>query len=149
MASRGPQYTQKERLAILKEGEKTSVKAVCAKYVGGRIRKITFSAGPNGNFHGPQCWIFEVLVEIMEIQEEEASQLPVSSNSGTWELVRATRIGYPALLLGVWCKSAAQHKFNWQGIGSVSGGTEFPIRLDPLRRKTCEYWWTRSVGMDD
>jgi hypothetical protein len=93
--------------------------------------------------------LFEVLVEIMEIQEEEASQLPVCSNSGTWALVRATRIGYPALLLGVWCKSAAQHKFNWQDIGSVSGGTEFPIRLDPLRRKTCEYWWTRPVGIDD
>jgi hypothetical protein len=32
MANRGPQYSQKERLAILKEGEKTDGKAVCAKY---------------------------------------------------------------------------------------------------------------------
>jgi hypothetical protein len=68
MANRGPQYSQKERLAILKEGEKTSVKAVCAKYVGGRIRKITFSAGPNGNFHGPQC--FGLILEVLRGDKE-------------------------------------------------------------------------------
>jgi len=32
MAKRGPQYSQKERLVVVKEGEKNGVKAVCAKY---------------------------------------------------------------------------------------------------------------------
>ena len=32
MSKRGPRFTEKEKLAILKEGEKNGVKAVCAKY---------------------------------------------------------------------------------------------------------------------
>ena len=32
MAKCGPQHTQKERLAIVKEGEKVGIEAVCAKY---------------------------------------------------------------------------------------------------------------------
>jgi transposase-like protein len=32
MSKRGPRFTQQEKLAILKEGEKTGVKAVCGKY---------------------------------------------------------------------------------------------------------------------
>ena len=32
MSKRGPRFTGKEKLAILKEGEKNGVKAVCAKY---------------------------------------------------------------------------------------------------------------------
>jgi hypothetical protein len=32
MAKRGPQYSQKKRLAIVKEGEKVGVEAVYAKY---------------------------------------------------------------------------------------------------------------------
>jgi transposase-like protein len=32
MAKRGPEYSQKERLAIVKEGEKVGVEAVCVKY---------------------------------------------------------------------------------------------------------------------
>src|SRR5215469_10022888 len=32
MPKRGPRFTQEEKLAILKEGEKNGVKAVCAKY---------------------------------------------------------------------------------------------------------------------
>ena len=68
MPKRGPRFTQQERLAIVKEGEKDGVKAVCAKYVGGRIRKITFSAGPNGNFHGPQC--FGLILEVLRGDKE-------------------------------------------------------------------------------
>jgi transposase-like protein len=32
MSKRGPRFTEKEKLAILKEGEKNGVNAVCAKY---------------------------------------------------------------------------------------------------------------------
>src|ERR1700741_123077 len=32
MPKRGPRFSEKEKLAILKEGEKNGVKAVCAKY---------------------------------------------------------------------------------------------------------------------
>jgi transposase-like protein len=32
MSKRGPRFSEKQKLAILKEGEKTSVEAVCAKY---------------------------------------------------------------------------------------------------------------------
>jgi transposase-like protein len=32
MSKRGPRFSEKEKLAILKEGEKNGVKAVCAKY---------------------------------------------------------------------------------------------------------------------
>jgi hypothetical protein len=42
--------------------------AASAKYVGGRIRKITFSAGPNGNFHGPQR--LELILEVLRGDKE-------------------------------------------------------------------------------
>jgi transposase-like protein len=32
MSKRDPRFTEEEKLAIVKEGEKTGVKAVCAKY---------------------------------------------------------------------------------------------------------------------
>jgi transposase-like protein len=32
MSWRGPRFSEKEKLAIVKEGEKVGVKAVCAKY---------------------------------------------------------------------------------------------------------------------
>jgi transposase-like protein len=32
MSRRGPRFSEKEKLAIVKQGEKTGVKAVCAKY---------------------------------------------------------------------------------------------------------------------
>jgi Transposase len=32
MSKRGPRFSEREKLATLKEGEKNSVKAVCAKY---------------------------------------------------------------------------------------------------------------------
>jgi hypothetical protein len=32
MSKRGPRFSEKEKLAIVKEGEKTGVKIVCAKY---------------------------------------------------------------------------------------------------------------------
>jgi hypothetical protein len=32
MSKRGPRFTEKEKLAIIKEGKKNGVKAVCAKY---------------------------------------------------------------------------------------------------------------------
>jgi transposase-like protein len=33
MSKRGPRFTKEEKLAIVKEAEKTGAKAVCAKYV--------------------------------------------------------------------------------------------------------------------
>jgi transposase-like protein len=32
MSRRGPRFNEEQKLAILKEGEKNGVKAVCAKY---------------------------------------------------------------------------------------------------------------------
>jgi hypothetical protein len=37
--------------------------AATAQYVHGKIKTITFSAGPHGNFHGPQC--FRLILEVL------------------------------------------------------------------------------------
>ena len=42
MSKRGPRFSEKEKLAILKEGKKNGVKAVCAKY-GVRARNGKYS----------------------------------------------------------------------------------------------------------
>jgi hypothetical protein len=46
-------------------------------------------------------------------------------------------------------KFSMQHKCNWQEIGPAGRRIEFPIRLNPTRRKTCEHRWARSFGIDD
>jgi transposase-like protein len=41
MSKRGPRFSEKEKLAIVKEGEKNGVKAVCAKYgVSGQTYRV-------------------------------------------------------------------------------------------------------------
>jgi hypothetical protein len=42
--------------------------AVSAKYVDGRTRNITFSAGPHGSFHGDQC--FGLILEVLRGDKE-------------------------------------------------------------------------------
>jgi hypothetical protein len=60
--------------------------AVNAKYVGGRIRNITFSAGPHGNFHGDQC--FGLILEVLRGDKEnpigEDSNLEFDNDNGIW-----------------------------------------------------------------
>jgi hypothetical protein len=47
MPKRGPRFTQEERLAIVKEGEKDGINAVCAKYA---LDLFTASSLPPRNF---------------------------------------------------------------------------------------------------
>ena len=45
------------------ESLKAHFGAASAQYVAGKIKTITFSAGPKGNFHGDQC--FELILEVL------------------------------------------------------------------------------------
>jgi hypothetical protein len=48
---------------------KTHFGAASAQYDGATIKTVTFSAGPNGNFHGDQC--FELILEVLRGSEAD------------------------------------------------------------------------------
>jgi hypothetical protein len=57
--------------------------AASAQYDHGKIKTITFYAGPHGNFHGPQC--FELIVEVLRGPNGDDKNVDYGENGeGPW-----------------------------------------------------------------